>query len=192
MSVAPPSKTRWLKKTVGGPKVGQKRTIARANTAAEEPPSSSMAEDTSTLVPTEELETPRPKTRRTRRLPSDKEDKSSDITAGLKARRKRTLSSSSKSSTVSHRIDIERNLYCILQESNPPTKQKCSSDRTKQFFDAPDPSTMTMQDLIYYNPSANPMKSETIEQSMKLILLLLDLHLKQLPRQIHLKSNASK
>ena len=61
-------------------------------------------------------------------------------------------------------------LFSLLQEQvglttgnelTPPAKRKksLSPDKSqKQFLEAPDPSTMTMQDLIYYNPSANPMR----------------------------------
>ena len=53
-------------------------------------------------------------------------------------------------------------------EGAPPVKKKAASKRRKasevasarlqQFRDAPDRSSMTMQQLIYYNPSSNPMK----------------------------------
>ena len=49
----------------------------------------------------------------------------------------------------------------LADELTPPAKRKksLSPDKSqKQFLEAPDPSTMTMQDLIYYNPSANPMR----------------------------------
>ena len=50
-------------------------------------------------------------------------------------------------------------------DSSPTKKRKKGSAQSEsrkgkasQFRDAPDRSKMTMQDLIYYNPSANPMR----------------------------------
>ena len=43
--------------------------------------------------------------------------------------------------------------------SSQPKKPRISSVKAvKKVREAPDRSTMTMQDLIYYNPTANPMR----------------------------------
>lgn len=46
--------------------------------------------------------------------------------------------------------------------SPSPKKPRASSVKVRE---APDRSTMTMQELIYYNPSANPMRSAACRYS---------------------------
>lgn len=52
------------------------------------------------------------------------------------------------------------------EESPNSKKQRCSSS-SLQVRDAPDRSTMTMQELIYYNPTANPMSAKIEELKRK-------------------------
>lgn len=66
----------------------------------------------------------------------------------------------------------KRNSSSSTDEHTIITKRKKSSPqdngrgKSNQFREAPDRATMTMQDLIYYNPSSNPMSSTERHKSV--------------------------
>ncbi|XP_019849388.1 PREDICTED: transcription factor TFIIIB component B'' homolog isoform X2 [Amphimedon queenslandica] len=74
-------------------------------------------------------------------------------------RRVRTISSSS------HKSDQDTSSGGEGGGGNSSLKRR-KVDK-KQFNEAPDPLTMTMQELIYYNPSSNPMSSSKADTSRK-------------------------
>ena len=70
--------------------------------------------------------------------------------------RKRDISSGSKNDSSTS----DKSPTGLSEDGRSPASSRsppCKRPRTNRVREAPDKAVMTMRDLIYYNPSANPM-----------------------------------